>query len=222
MNLQALNDQLQQIWNTLNRLEGRAGPIELQDTLTVPELIVGERELVVGEGNETTFKGDLHPALDNTFYLGSADLRWCDIQAVTKTSILEREGGERTLVSVLEGPGYMLYDANTDVIEAGGTTRVDLDPLFTELCSPPFRVFTSGVEVTAKDATGFEVRGPTGKEFDWLVLGVRAGFENVRFRNPVAKPPRGLRDPKNAVADKDPLNNTPFEKPHKGKPHGKV
>jgi hypothetical protein len=40
-----------------------------------------------------------------------------------------------------------------------------------------------------------------------MVVAVRAGFENVRFRDAEGADPVGLQDPEHAVARKSPNNN---------------
>jgi hypothetical protein len=42
---------------------------------------------------------------------------------------------------------------------------------------------------------------------DWMVVAVRAGFENVRFRDAQDAEPVGQEDPEHAVARKSPDNN---------------
>lgn len=153
---------------------------------------------------------------DNYLYLGSPGYRWRDIYAVSKTSVLDTSWGSKTaLVSVLEGPEYKLYDSGTVTLDAAGSALVTLDPHFVEVANleRPYQVTTSGASVRAKTQTAFTLVGPPNTSVDWGIFATRAGFENVRWREPSteAREPLGIFDPWEARLRKDPRNNTPQE-----------
>lgn len=166
----------------------------------------------------THFGNHVIPGADNSFTLGTvATDRWKDIYAVTKTSVLDTSWGSgRQLVTVLEGPEYLLYDSGTVTLNAAGRATVTLDPHFVEVTNTtvPYRVLTGGATVRAKTAASFQLEGPAGAEVDWMVAATRAGFENVRWRDPTleTQEPLGLYDPWNARNLKDVANNTQKER----------
>ena len=154
--------------------------------------------------------GHLIPGADNAYTLGTPGARWKDIFAVTKTSSVDVSWGSgRTLLPVLEGAEYQLYDAGTTRLDAAGEAVVDLDPRFVEVANTdvPYRVLTSGARVVGKEAKRFRLRGEPGDDVDYTVLAVRAGFENVRWRDPQAPEPAGLADPVHARERKSEDNN---------------
>ncbi len=155
-------------------------------------------------------EGHLRPSEDNALTLGVPGARWKDILAVTKTSSVDVSWGSgRALLPVLEGAEYQLYDSGTARLDEDGNAEVELDPRFVEVANTdvPYRVLTSGARVTGKQANRFRLRGEPGDEVDWTVLAVRAGFENVRWRDPEAPEPAGLADPARASAGKSGDNN---------------
>lgn len=154
--------------------------------------------------------GHLRPSDDNAVTLGTPGARWKDIFAVTKTSSVDVSWGSgRTLLPVLEGAEYQLYDSGTARLDVAGEAVVELDPRFVEVANTevPYRVLTSGARVTGKHARGFRLRGEPGDEVDYTVLAVRAGFENVRWRDPEGPEPAGLVDPTHAAKRKSGDNN---------------
>lgn len=156
-------------------------------------------------------EGHLRPGADNAYTLGTPDARWKDILAVTKTSSVDVSWGSgRALLPVLEGAEYQLYDAGSTRLDAAGEAEVELDPRFVELANTdvPYRVLTSGARVTGKRATRFRLRGEPGDEVDYAVLAVRAGFENVRWRDPEGPEPPGLANPARATSRKSADNKT--------------
>lgn len=166
--------------------------------------------------------GHFIPSADNTYYLGQvagSNLRWKDIYAVTKTSVLDVPwtASKQVLVAVTEGPEYRLYDTGTVTLDASGNGTVAFDPHFVEVTNlaVPWQATTSGAKVTKKTTTGFTVKGDPGESVDWIVSAVRAGFENVRWRDPQGQEPRGLQDPWNAIAAKSATNNTEKETPRR-------
>jgi hypothetical protein len=158
-------------------------------------------------------RGHFLPGADNAYTLGQSSpqqLRWKDIVAVTKTSALNTSFGSGvTLLPVLEGPEYLLYDGGSVTLGQDGQAVVDLDPRFVEIANTdmPYRVLTSGCKVKDKAATRFRLTGDPGDAVDWMVMAVRAGFENVRFRDAQDADPVGLQDPEHAAANKGPANN---------------
>ena len=158
-----------------------------------------------------THDGHFIPDTDNTYNLGVAvTQRWKDVFAVTKSSVLDTGWGSgRTLVPVLEGPEYLLYDTGTAEIGTDGGACVEMDPRFVELANTemPYRVFASGCRVRARERTRFRLLGEPGDVVDWMVLAVRAGFENVRWRDATDPEPVGVQDPEGAVQKKSPENN---------------
>ena len=158
-----------------------------------------------------TVTGDLLPAKDNAYNLGATGtLRWKDIFAVAKSSVLDVDWGSgKVLVPVLEGPEYLLYDSGTVVIGSNGRSAVDLDARLVATCNTglPYRVLTSGASVAEKSAKGFVLGGTPGQSVDWMLLAVRAGFENVRWRDVKDPEPVGLQDPARAIARKSVRNN---------------
>jgi hypothetical protein len=154
--------------------------------------------------------GHLRPSEDNAVTLGTPGARWKDIFAVTKTSSVDVSWGSgRTLLPVLEGAEYQLYDTGSARLDAAGEAVVELDPRFVEVANTavPYRVLTSGARVTEKQATRFRLRGEPGDDVDYTVLAVRAGFENVRWRDPEGPEPAGLLDPARAAEGKSGDNN---------------
>ena len=118
-------------------------------------------------------------------------------------------GSGVTLVPVLEGPEYLVYDNGSVTLGDSGEAWVELDPRFVEIANTemPYRVLTSGCKVKEKEGKRFRVKGEVGDVVDWMVVAVRAGFENVRFRDAEDADPVGLADPEHAVARKSPDNN---------------
>ena len=157
--------------------------------------------------------GHVVPAADNAYNLGqTSTLRWKDVIAVAKHSVLDTSfGSGRTLVPVLEGPEYLLYDSGSLTLGDGGEAWVDLDPRFLEIANTdvPYRVLTSGCRVSEREKGRFRVAGNPGDVVDWMAMAVRAGFENVRFRDAKDAEPVGQADPEHAVARKSPSNNMP-------------
>lgn len=86
---------------------------------------------------------------------------------------------------------------------------MDLDPRFVEITNTemPYRVLTSGCKLKERESKRFRVVGDPGEMVDWMVVAVRAGFENVRFRDAQDAEPVGQEDPEHAVARKSPDNN---------------
>ena len=163
--------------------------------------------------------GDWRPASDNSVNLGVATSgRWKDVFAVTKTSVLDVPftKSKTVLIGVVEGPEYRIHDQGTIRLGAQGDGVVHLDERFIEVVNleVPWQVMTSGAKVGLKSNEGwFTLQGEPLQDVDWQVSAVRAGFENVRWRDPATdKEPRGLRDPKRAVADKHWSNNTDSER----------
>jgi hypothetical protein len=154
------------------------------------------------------------PAADNSYLLGQVFpslVRWKDVLAVTKTSVLNTTFGSGvTFVPVLEGPEYLLYDSGSVTLGDSGEAWVELDPRFVEIANTdmPYRVMTSGCKVRSKEKGRFRVLGDPGESVDWMVVAVRAGFENVRFRDAQDAEPVGQADPEHAVARKSVDNNT--------------
>lgn len=163
--------------------------------------------------------GHFVPIADNSYNLGQttgSNLRWKDILAVTKTSVLDVSWGSgQALVAVLEGPEYRLYDCGTVQLDATGQGTVVLGPRFREVTnteSVPYQAFAGGGRVMNKAPGGFTVRGQANDTVDWFVMAIRAGFENVRFRDPsLDREPAGQYDPWDARNRKDARNNTPTE-----------
>jgi hypothetical protein len=155
--------------------------------------------------------GHVVPVADNAYNLGAAGSnRWKDIFAVTKTSVLDVDWGSgKVMVPVLEGPEYLFYDSGTAVIGSRGQVSVALDRRAVAVCNTqvPYRVVTSGATVTEKKADRFTLKGTPGETVDWMLLAVRAGFENVRWRDVNDPEPVGLRDPAKAIAKKSARNN---------------
>jgi hypothetical protein len=154
--------------------------------------------------------GHFEPGSDNTYTLGTSSKRWKDIIAVAKSSMLNTSFGTGlTMVPVLEGPEYLIYDTGSLTLEDSGEVWVDLDPRFVEITNTdmPYKVLTSGCKVKEKERSRFRVTGDPGDMVDWMVVAVRAGFENVRFRDAEDADPVGLSDPEHAVARKSPDNN---------------
>ena len=58
---------------------------------------------------------------------------------------------------------------------------------------------------------GFTVKGQANDTVDWFVIAVRAGFENIRFRDVQDPEPLGLYDPWDARNRKNATNNTAGE-----------
>ena len=163
--------------------------------------------------------GDWRPGSDNTVNLGTATSgRWKDVFAVTKTSVLDVPWtkSKTVLIGVVEGPEYRIHDQGTVILDGNGEAVVTLDSRFVAVVNlrVGWQVMTSGAKVTSKSAAGwFTLEGDAGAEVDWQVSAVRAGFENIRWRDPGTDPePRGLREPARAIADKHPMNNTETEK----------
>jgi hypothetical protein len=71
----------------------------------------------------------------------------------------------------------------------------------------PYKVMTSGCKVREKEQGHFRLKGDPGDSVDWMVVAVRAGFENVRWRDAKDVEPLGLQDPEHAVQLKSPDNN---------------
>lgn len=161
--------------------------------------------------------GDCVPSADNVSHLGVAGTqRWKDIYAVTKTSVLDVSWGSgKTLVAVLEGPEYKLYDCGTIQLDALGQGVVVLGPKFREVTNTenvPYQAFGGGARVISKAPGGFTLRGQPNDIVDWMVIATRAGFENVRFRDLASDvEPLGLYDPWEARLRKHADNNTPNE-----------
>jgi hypothetical protein len=162
--------------------------------------------------------GDWRPGSDNTVNLGTATSgRWKDVFAVTKTSVLDVPWtkSKTVLIGVVEGPEYRIHDQGTARLDSNGEATVQLDPHYVAVVNlkVPWQVLTSGAKVTVKSSLGwFMLQGDPGGEIDWQVSCVRAGFENIRWRDPGVDPePRGLREPARAIQDKHPLNNTDQE-----------
>ena len=163
-----------------------------------------------------TTRGNFIPGTDNAYTLGESLFtglyRWKDILALAKSSVLNTSFGSGfTLVPVLEGPEYLLYDSGSAALDVAGEALVDLDPRFVEIANTevPYRVLTSGCRVSGKERERFRLKGVPGEDVDWMVVAVRAGFENVRFRDAQDPEPVGLQDPEHAVARKGPWNNKP-------------
>ena len=184
-------------------------------------LTQGIIEIGIGDSIKVVLNtaGDWRPGSDNTVNLGTATSgRWKDVFAVTKTSVLDVPWtkSKTVLIGVVEGPEYRVQDQGTIRLGADGEATVQLDQKFVAIVNlrVPWQVTTSGAKVTVKSALGwFMLEGDAGAEVDWHVSAVRAGFENVRWRDPGIDPePRGLRDPLRAIEDKDPRNNTESEK----------
>lgn len=156
--------------------------------------------------------GDLVPAGDNAYYVGHSSRRAKDIFAVTKTSVLDVSWGSgKALVSVLEGPEYRLYDEGTVSLSSLGDATVRFDDHFIEVANTdmPYRVLTGGAEVLNRASSGFTLTGRPFAQVDWMTVATRAGFENVRWRDPQTDPePLGLQDPKGATIRKHRDNNT--------------
>jgi hypothetical protein len=159
-------------------------------------------------------EGDFLPGSDGAYNLGRSGgltpRRWKDIIALTKTSVLNTSFGSGiTLAPVLEGPEYLLYDSGSMILGDSGEAFVDLDPRFVEIANTemPYKVLTSGCKVKDRESKRFRVMGDAGDVVDWMVVAVRAGFENVRFRDAEDGEPVGLQDPEHAVARKSPDNN---------------
>jgi hypothetical protein len=108
-----------------------------------------------------------------------------------------------------KSPDNNLYDSGSVTLGESGEAFVELDPRFVEIANTemPYRVLTSGCKVKEKEGKRFRVKGDSGDVVDWMIVAVRAGFENVRFRDAEDVEPVGQADPEGAVERKSPNNN---------------
>jgi hypothetical protein len=116
----------------------------------------------------------------------------------TKSAVLQTESYGRRAVYTIESPEVWLQDLGSASLVDGAAT-VAFEPVFAEMINPEvdYHVFVTPVcqepvllFVTAKDTSGFTVRGvtldgqPAACGFDYNVVAKRLGLEHVRLEPP--------------------------------------
>jgi hypothetical protein len=122
------------------------------------------------------------------------------------SAVQTADHGQRLLYAV-EGTGVWLEDVGTADLGRGGEVTVAFDPIYAEAANlkQGYQVFVTALgeefvllQVTAKAASGFTVRGVTldGKpatcSFDYRVVAPRSGYEDVRLEQYT---PQGTEEP---------------------------
>jgi len=123
-----------------------------------------------------------------------------DFNAVgTKSAVVPANDGSMIKLFAVESPQVWFDDYGTGQL-SGGTAKVALDPGFAQTVntSTEYHVFLTpkgdckGLYVTNETATGFVVKelggGTSGVEFDYRIIALRIGYENVRL--PIAAVPK--------------------------------
>jgi hypothetical protein len=118
------------------------------------------------------------------------------IAAGSQASAVETADHGQRLLYAVEGTGVWLEDVGTAALGKGGEVTIAFDPVYAQAANVEgeYQVFVTALgeqfvllQVAAKTATGFTVRGVTldGKpatcRFDYRVVAPRAGYEDVRL-----------------------------------------
>jgi len=129
----------------------------------------------------------VYPVEDNHYNLGTSAYRWKDFYAVNKHAAFPlKEDNVAYVMHCVEAPKFYLIDVGHGKIGEDGKCNVVFREEFAVLISDilDYHVFLQSysgkrLAIAEKHEFGFVVEGEPHEEFDWMVVAVRLGDEEV-------------------------------------------